>query len=83
MYVSRDEASDLINGAYANKQDGFGEEWLEDDDPELVAFLNAPPPEPPPTPEEQVLFDHENRLRSMEGQPPLTLGEFQAQKASL
>ena len=37
------------------------------------------PPEPvPPTPtaQDQVLYDHENRIRSMEGQPPLTLGEF-------
>jgi len=37
------------------------------------------PPEPvPPTPttEQQVLYDHENRLRSQEGQPPLTLEDF-------
>jgi len=39
------------------------------------------PPEPaPPTPttEDQVLFDHENRIRAIEGQPPLTMGEFAA-----
>jgi hypothetical protein len=23
-----------------------------------------------------VLYDHENRLRSLEGAPPLTIGEF-------
>ena len=36
-----------------------------------------PEPVPPdPAPETTVLYDHENRLRSLEGQPPLTLGEF-------
>lgn len=35
----------------------------------------APPP-PPPAPDVQVLYDHENRLRTIEGQPPLTLGDF-------
>lgn len=37
----------------------------------------APDPVPPtPSPEDQVLYDHENRLRTLEGQPPLTLGDF-------
>jgi hypothetical protein len=37
------------------------------------------PPEPPPptaTPEQEILFDHENRIRAQEGQPPLTLADF-------
>lgn len=37
------------------------------------------PPEPvpaTPTSEQQVLYDHENRLRTQEGLPPLTLDEF-------
>ena len=41
----------------------------------------APPPEPEPPPppvEDVVLYDHENRLRSLEGQPPLTIGEFRS-----
>ena len=36
-------------------------------------------PEPPaaqPTAEQAVLFDHENRLRTFEGKPPLTMDEF-------
>jgi hypothetical protein len=33
-------------------------------------------PAPQPTPADQVLYDHENRLRNIEGVPPLTLGEF-------
>jgi hypothetical protein len=37
----------------------------------------APEPVPPaPTPEQQILFDHENRLRTQEGTPPLTLEDF-------
>jgi hypothetical protein len=35
-------------------------------------------PLPDPAPEDEVLFDHENRLRELEGQPPLSLGEFVA-----
>lgn len=42
-YVSRDESGN-INGMFANKQPGFAEEYLPDDDPEVVAFLNPPAP---------------------------------------
>lgn len=42
-YVSRDD-SGKINGLYANPQPGFGEEYLPDDDPQVVAFLNPPLP---------------------------------------
>lgn len=36
--------------------------------------------EPPqPTPVGAVAFNHENRIRGLEGAPPLTLGDFQAQ----
>ena len=41
----------------------------------------VPPAPMPPLPETTVLYDHENRIRAIEGQPPLTLGEFIA-KAS-
>lgn len=37
----------------------------------------APPPAPPTvSTESTVLYDHENRLRAIEGQPPLTLQDF-------
>lgn len=39
------------------------------------------PPEPvPPTPtaQDQVLYDHENRLREIEGAPPLTFEDYLA-----
>lgn len=50
------------------------EQWLADG--------GAPDPyvEPsplPPRPEDVVLFDHENRIRSLEGQEPLTPDEFE------
>jgi len=54
------------------------QKWLEDGG---VPDPYIPPPDPgppPPTQQEQdaVLYDHENRIRAMEGQPPLTLDEF-------
>jgi len=33
-------------------------------------------PSPSPAPETTVLYDHENRLRAIEGTPPLALGDF-------
>ena len=38
----------------------------------------VPLPPPPPPPERTVLFEHENRIRALEGQPPLSLDEFKA-----
>jgi hypothetical protein len=74
-YVQRDDEGN-ITGIFANPQPGFAEEYLPDDDPEVVAFLENQENPPAPTVEDQVLFDHENRLRSLEGAPPLTLEEF-------
>ena len=47
-------------------------------------YVEPPEPEsPPPTPEQQVLFDHENRVRALEGQPPLTVEDFAEQSTQL
>ena len=35
-------------------------------------------PEPVPTPEQQILFDHENRVLALEGQPPISVEDFVA-----
>jgi hypothetical protein len=53
------------------------DEWLAEGG---VPDPYVPPPEvpPEPRPETSVLYDHENRLRTIEGQPPLTLGDFVA-----
>ncbi|UQD96090.1 hypothetical protein [Bradyrhizobium japonicum] len=40
-------------------------------------YVPPPEPEPVPPPEDVVLFNHENRIRSLEGVPPLDVGEFQ------
>ncbi|MGV2052614.1 hypothetical protein ACQZ48_21280 [Agrobacterium sp. 22-209-1] len=48
VYVQRDEAG-VVVGLYAKFQTGIAEELLEDDDPEVVAFLNPPEVLPPIT----------------------------------
>jgi hypothetical protein len=51
------------------------QEWLEDGgvpDP----YVPPEPVSPQPTAGQEVIYDHENRIRAIEGQPPLTLGEF-------
>jgi hypothetical protein len=48
------------------------EEWLEEGgvpDP----YVPPPPVTPEISPETQLFYDHENRLRAIEGEPPLTL----------
>jgi hypothetical protein len=62
--------NDPANRDYAEYQ-----EWLADGG---VPDPYMPPEPPPPTaqPETTVLYDHENRLRAIEGQPPLTLADF-------
>lgn len=46
-YVQRD-GSNAVCGVYANAQEGYAEEWLEPDDPEVLAYLNPPAPTPEP-----------------------------------
>jgi len=46
-YVQRD-GSNAVCGVYAQRQEGYAEEWLEPDDPEVVAYLNPPAPTPEP-----------------------------------
>lgn len=41
-YVQRENG--VIIGVYRNLQEGFAEEELADNNPEVVAFLNPPPP---------------------------------------
>ena len=42
--------------------------------PDPYVEPETPPPDPPP--EATLLYDHENRLRTLEGQPPLTLQDI-------
>jgi hypothetical protein len=61
----------------ANRDRDEYEHWLVDGgvpDP----YVPPEPVPPEPAAEGVLLYDHENRLRSLEGQPPLTIGEFLA-----
>ena len=44
-YIQRD-GSNAVCGVYAQPQPGYAEEWLEDDDAEVGAYLNPPAPTP-------------------------------------
>jgi hypothetical protein len=59
----------------ANRDRAAYEQWLADGG-EPDPYVPPDPPAPDPAPETTVLYDHENRLRSLEGQPPLSVGEF-------
>ena len=51
-------------------------QWVEDGGvPDPYVEPEPPPPEGP-SPEQQTLFDHENRLLAIEGYPPLTIADF-------
>lgn len=43
VYVQRDEHGVII-GLYANKQEGLADEFLENENPGVVSFLNPEPP---------------------------------------
>lgn len=66
----------MIPNDPANRDRIDYENWLADGNvPDPYVVPPAPGPAAPTT-EQQVLFDHENRLRTQEGVPPLTLGDF-------
>jgi hypothetical protein len=65
----------------ANRDRVEYEQWLADGgvpDP----FVEPEPVPPQPSIEDQVLYDHENRLRAIEGAPPLSIGDFVKMKSS-
>jgi len=68
----------LIPNDPANRDWVEYQAWLDDGG---VPDPYVPPPQVPPTPtsEQSVLYEHENRIRALEGQPPLSLGDFIAQ----
>jgi hypothetical protein len=73
--VIRTEDGACIPNDPANRDWVEYQEWLTDGGvPDPYVPPEPPPPNPPP--EATVLYDHENRLRASEGQPPLTLGDF-------
>ena len=71
-YVARNQFG-YIDCLFGNEQPGVAEEFLPEDDPEVVAYLQPRPPA-----EDVVLYDHENRIRSLEGVEPLPPLDFEA-----
>lgn len=43
-YISRDK-DQKINGIYTNSQEGYAEEFIDDDEQELIAYFNQAIPE--------------------------------------
>jgi len=75
--VIRTEDQAQIPNDPANRDRIEYEQWLADGgvpDP----YVPPEPAQPDPPPEASVLYDHENRIRAIEGQPPLTLLDFVA-----
>lgn len=51
------------------------QEWI-DAGGEPDPYVEPEPVPPVPSAEQQILFDHENRILVMEGEPPLTFEDF-------
>ncbi len=54
VYVQRTEGA--ISGVFANLQEGYAEEALASDDPEVLAYLNPPDPVPAITKAQALLY---------------------------
>lgn len=77
-YVQRDGSGTII-GCFANLQVGLAEELLSPNDASLIAFLNAPPPPFSDRMDQtalKILFNHENRVRVLEGKAAITMQQF-------
>jgi len=65
--ANRDYNGDAMSPGYL--------QWVEDGgvpDP----YVEPEPPDTSPTVEQEIAFDHENRILALEGKPPLTFEDF-------
>ena len=73
--IIRTEDGACIPADPANRDYAEYQQWLYDGgvpDP----YVEPEPVPPTPTQEQTVLYDHENRVRALEGLPPLTVEDF-------
>jgi hypothetical protein len=74
MVIRTEDGASIPNDP-ANRDRAEYDAWLAEGgvpDP----YVPPEPVQPEAAPESTVLYDHENRLRTLEGQPPLSVGEF-------
>ena len=65
--ANRDYNGDQFSPGYIQWKEGGGVP-----DP----YVPPEPVPPTPSPEQEILYDHENRVRALEGQPPLSIADF-------
>src|SRR6476620_7626035 len=65
--ANRDYNGDQFQPGYIQWKEGGGVP-----DP----YVEPEVPDPEPTTEQEIIYDHENRLREIEGLPPLSFEEF-------
>lgn len=73
--VIRTEDGACIPNDPANRDYQDYQVWLEAGN-EPDPYVPPPVPEPQPTNEQLVLFDHENRIRGFEGREPISTEDF-------
>lgn len=77
-WVQRDGLNAIV-GLYANQQPGRADEFLDDSNAQVIAYLNPPPVDPVDRWDLvslRVSFNHENRIRVLEGKAAVTMAQF-------
>jgi len=74
-YVSRN-TDGVVVGLYTWSQPDYATEFLPSDDPEVVAYENPPIELNLLSAEDVVFYNHENRIRAMEGKEPITVKDI-------